>query len=410
MEDGQRILIVEDRQTDAELAEREIRRVLPGSEFLRVETRKEYLAALASFEPDVILSDYTLPSFDGMSALKLALERTPETPFIMFTGSMNEDTAVGCLRAGAWDYVIKEHIKRLGPAVKSGLEQRLARRRQMLAELELQARNRGFLIVANASVSLAALQSERGIYAFTARTLKELTGSATTTFGLYDPAGRCISVKHAEHDPGVVNDLVRALEGKRLTEASFPVSDALYERLRRDPIGYRLSLSEATFGIVPDLVGKVVQKLQGIDRFLGIAYWLEGALYGTSVVALRAQTPDPAPDLVSLFAQLVAVSLRRVRMEKALRESEDRFKHVFESANVAKSVTLPTGRDKHQQGVRRAAGIRAGGAAKEEVAGYHSTGRDRPDSDHPGPAPEGREGIRSIHQALRTPERLSRLG
>ncbi|MGA7743985.1 MAG: response regulator, partial [Polyangia bacterium] len=102
MAESIRILIVEDLPTDAELCEREIRKTLGSCEFLRVETREEYLAALDKFCPALIVSDYQLPLFDGMTALKLAVERCPDVPFIVLTGSMNEDTAVECMKAGAW--------------------------------------------------------------------------------------------------------------------------------------------------------------------------------------------------------------------------------------------------------------------------------------------------------------------
>jgi len=116
------VLIVEDLPTDAELTEREVRKVLGDCQFKRVETHQEYIAALAAFRPELIISDFKLPSFDGLSALKIALERCPEVPFIIVTGSMNEDTAVDCMKAGAWDYVIKEHVKRLGSAIEGALE------------------------------------------------------------------------------------------------------------------------------------------------------------------------------------------------------------------------------------------------------------------------------------------------
>ncbi|OIO00729.1 MAG: hypothetical protein AUJ51_09740 [Elusimicrobia bacterium CG1_02_56_21] len=132
-----RVLIVEDVPTDYELAQREVGRVLPDSEFLRVETRGDFLTALKSFSPGLIISDYKLPQFDGLSALKLALGHAPGIPFIILTGSMNEDTAVECMKAGAWDYVIKEHIKRLGPAAVSALEQGRVRGEKLLAEQAL---------------------------------------------------------------------------------------------------------------------------------------------------------------------------------------------------------------------------------------------------------------------------------
>lgn len=126
MTEPKRILLVEDLPTDAELAEREIRKALPDCRCLRVETRDEYLEKLAEFKPDLIVSDYKLPSFDGLSALRIALENAPETPFIILTGSMNEETAVECMKAGAWDYVIKEHIRRLGQAVLAAMDKRRA--------------------------------------------------------------------------------------------------------------------------------------------------------------------------------------------------------------------------------------------------------------------------------------------
>lgn len=134
MNESIRVLIVEDLPPDAELAEREIHQVLQSCVFQRVETREDYLAALETFQPDLIISDYNMPRFDGLTALKLALEHAPLTPVIILTGAINEDTAVECMKAGATDYVIKEHIKRLGQAVVHALEQKQIRQERHLAE------------------------------------------------------------------------------------------------------------------------------------------------------------------------------------------------------------------------------------------------------------------------------------
>jgi len=133
MSHATKVLLLEDMPTDAILAEREVRKVLPDSSFLVVETRQGYLSALDSFRPDIILSDYNLPQFDGMSALLLAREHALETPFIIVTGSMNEETAVECMKAGAWDYVLKENILRLGSAVLGALERKQERMEHKLA-------------------------------------------------------------------------------------------------------------------------------------------------------------------------------------------------------------------------------------------------------------------------------------
>ncbi len=129
-----RLLILEDQPTDADLAVREIRVLFPTIEVKRVETRDTFLEALSAFAPDLILSDFKLPGFDGLSALQLAKAQTPDTPFIIFTGSINEDTAVECMKAGANDYVIKDHMQRLGPAVQNALHQSQMRTQRKLAE------------------------------------------------------------------------------------------------------------------------------------------------------------------------------------------------------------------------------------------------------------------------------------
>ena len=129
-----RVLIIEDIPIDAELCMHEIEKAVSSCEFLVVDTQEGYLAALEDFQPDFIISDFRLPNFDGLSALNIAIEKTPDTPFIILTGSMNEDTAVECMKAGAWDYVIKEHIKRLGAAFLAALEQKRLRRERRESE------------------------------------------------------------------------------------------------------------------------------------------------------------------------------------------------------------------------------------------------------------------------------------
>jgi PAS domain S-box-containing protein len=117
-----RVLFVEDLPTDAELAERALRRGDFEIESRRVDAEEAFIAALREFVPDIVISDYSMPAFDGMTALRLARTRDPSLPFIILTGSMNEDTAVECMKAGASDYVIKEHMMRLPFAVKEAIE------------------------------------------------------------------------------------------------------------------------------------------------------------------------------------------------------------------------------------------------------------------------------------------------
>ena len=122
-----RILFVEDVPADAEIASRELQKGGIQFKSVRVDTKEEFLKALEEFRPDIIISDYTMPGFDGMQALILAKEYEAGIPFIMLTGSINEETAVECMKAGATDYILKDRMKRLPFAVNEALEQKKIR-------------------------------------------------------------------------------------------------------------------------------------------------------------------------------------------------------------------------------------------------------------------------------------------
>ncbi len=122
-----RILILDDVQADAELVEHALRKASITCTAHTVSTKSAFLKQLKEFSPDIILSDYVMPEFDGMAALRLAQEHVPQVPFIVVTGSINEEAAVDCIKAGATDYVVKQHLARLGPAVKAALETKLVK-------------------------------------------------------------------------------------------------------------------------------------------------------------------------------------------------------------------------------------------------------------------------------------------
>nr|MDA3834090.1 PAS domain S-box protein [Spirochaetales bacterium] len=133
-----KILIAEDLQTDVELAQRAIRKGEIAYSHKVVDTEAEFRKALKEFKPDVIISDYSMPVFDGMKALQITRSIDSNIPFIVLTGSMNEETAVACMKAGANDYVIKEHINRLPFALLEALENSWARIEREKIEKELQ--------------------------------------------------------------------------------------------------------------------------------------------------------------------------------------------------------------------------------------------------------------------------------
>jgi signal transduction histidine kinase len=134
------VLILEDRPADAALMVHELRRAGFDPVWQRVETEADYLAHLHA-GLDVILADYALPQFDALRALQLLQERGWTTPFLIVSGIIGEDRAVAAMKVGAADYLLKDRLARLGPAVVRALREAAERaaRRQAEAEVAQQA-------------------------------------------------------------------------------------------------------------------------------------------------------------------------------------------------------------------------------------------------------------------------------
>ena len=129
-----RVLLLEDDAHDAELVHELLEAGNFVCEVIRVQTRTEYLALLNDAEIGLILADYKLPGFDGLSALKLALSARPDLPFIFVSGTLGEEVAIEALKFGATDYVLKTRMSRLLPAVLRALRETRERSERKEAE------------------------------------------------------------------------------------------------------------------------------------------------------------------------------------------------------------------------------------------------------------------------------------
>ena len=129
-----RILLLEDVWADAELVKAELRKAGLVFTARRVTTEPEFERALREFRPDLIIADHNLPQFNGAAALAIARQMALAAPFILLTGSLDEETAVAYMKAGAADYILKDRLARLGPAVRAALDRK--RMKQQLDERE----------------------------------------------------------------------------------------------------------------------------------------------------------------------------------------------------------------------------------------------------------------------------------
>jgi len=149
-----RVLHLEDKASDAILVSATLRAEGLEHDALVVETRAAFIEALKREDLEVILSDYSLPSFDGLAALELARATRPEIPFIFVSGTMGEDVAVECLRNGATDYVLKERLSRLAPAVRRAAKEAKERAARQRAERALAESERFIQQVMDATPNL----------------------------------------------------------------------------------------------------------------------------------------------------------------------------------------------------------------------------------------------------------------
>ena len=137
------ILLVEDNADDAFFILSELKKSGIAHVARTVSQREQFVSALAEFKPDLVLSDYKLPEFAELEPLRLVRERSPELPFILVTGALGEELSVEVIKEGATDYILKDRLFRLVPAVQRALREAEERRRRREADELLKKQHGG---------------------------------------------------------------------------------------------------------------------------------------------------------------------------------------------------------------------------------------------------------------------------
>src|SRR5690349_4288638 len=169
MEQGLRLLILEDVAAEAELAVHQLKRAGLNCIWTRVETEDAFREALHELRPDLILSDFSIPGYDGSAALELTRREAPETPFIFVSGTIGEERAIEALKSGAVDYVLKSNLERLAPAVRRALKEVAVRRAQRAAEQRVERLSRVLQMLSAINAGVVRIRDRTHLFEETCR-------------------------------------------------------------------------------------------------------------------------------------------------------------------------------------------------------------------------------------------------
>jgi PAS domain S-box-containing protein len=208
-----RVLLVEDSEDDAFLLISALKDGGYEPAFERVETSEELKSALSRKEWDCIISDYSMPQFDGLAALREVQARGIDVPFIIVSGTIGEDTAVGAMKAGAHDYIVKDKLARLIPALQRELADVEVRRKRKQAEEALRASEEQFRLITENVADLIAVLDLEGRCVYNSPMYRNIIGDpeslrGTDSFQEIHPDDR-------ERVKAIFRETVKTGEGRR---------------------------------------------------------------------------------------------------------------------------------------------------------------------------------------------------
>ncbi len=211
------VLILEDKHADVELMLAEVRRAGFEPEWLRVETRAEYIGALqdttqAGRDFDIILADYTLPELGAPDALHLLRKYGLDIPLIVVAGSIGEEAAVECMRQGAADCVFKDRLARLGTAVRHALEEKRLRDEKQRAWTALQESERRYRLMVERSLQ-GMIIFQDGRIVFANQAIADMLGYTIEELLALSPE-QVAGLAHPEDRSSVLKRIANRLDGK----------------------------------------------------------------------------------------------------------------------------------------------------------------------------------------------------
>ena len=329
-----RILHLEDDPTDAELIREMLETEGVVCQVTRVETEADFIHFLEQGGFDVVLADHTLPSFDGLSALKITQEKCPDVPFIFVSGTLGEEVAIEALKGGAIDFVLKERLSRIVPSVRRALREAKERSERKRAEealreslRESEERRRAAEALARVGRALTETLDVGLVAQRIADSLRELFAGDVAVYR-QESSGALVAIGTSE-----IPIAERPFVHPALPAAHGVSGLAIRERL---PVVTADFLEDPRVTHTPEM-----RALLGVNRaraVLAVPLIARDRVLGT--VAVRRVQPfdEQAVALAQVFADQAVVALENARLYQEVRaayEDRDRLAAVVESSEDA---------------------------------------------------------------------------
>jgi diguanylate cyclase (GGDEF)-like protein len=274
-----RVLLIEDMELEAELTTHQLRKHGIAHLVQRVETADAMRAALQDFKPAIILSDFSLPRFDGLRALEIAREHAPEVPFLFVSGTIGEERAIEALRRGAVDYILKSNLARLGAAVQRALQEAEARAVRRRQEQQIVRLTGVLRMLSGINGAVVRISDRTELLREACRLSVTVGGYPAALVGLYQPkTPRLEPVAHQGADPLIAHTLCELLQRGM-------ARDAQTRNRARDPAApFTCEDAGATHTAVIGLPLMVDKTVVGV---LGVCPREHGAIPEEELVMLR---------------------------------------------------------------------------------------------------------------------------
>jgi PAS domain S-box-containing protein len=343
-----RILIVEDSEEDTLLIVRQIEKRGYTVHWRRVETGKDMRSALKNQEWDIILSDYSLPGFNGMEALRIFQNCRTDIPFILISGRIGEATAVEAMKAGAHDYIIKDTLARLVPSIERELREAENRRARRRMENEIREKNEDMALLNQLNHMANAGDSLKSILFVLSRKGKKLFSSFGLTVYLLDRTQKYLNLQHPLLSLKFKKLIEQVVGMKIPAEIRIPLTvHSMYKKIldgrktviiREIKEIEKLVLEYTDSPKIQKLVPKIC-KIMGIKSVVHFPLMAGEEVLGILDLSRNSDFKESEIRRMEVFAGQITALVKRKEAEEEIHRSEERYRVLLGTSPDSITVT-----------------------------------------------------------------------